>query len=255
MAFTTNRAKATVMIVDDQPIVRQGFAMLLKIQSDLEMCSEAADLTEALQTYQRCQPDLVVIDISLKEGNGLELTKDLVAMDPNTKILMCSIHDEMLYAERALRAGAKGYISKDAESQMLLTAMRRILDGQLYLSKRMTDRMLVRVVSGNKEEWKISPMDSLSDRELEVFEEIGHGFTTRQIAHKLSLSPKTIETYRENLKQKLNLQNATELTQHAVKWTLENTERRRAVGLGSIEKYLSDQPEWARVRLAPGTGG
>ncbi len=225
MALTTARAKATVMIVDDQPIVRQGFAMLLKIQTDLDLCAEAADLTEALKLYQQHRPDLVIIDISLKAGSGLELTKDLVAIDSNAKILMCSIHDEMLYAERALRAGAKGYISKDAESQMLILAMRRILAGQLYLSKRMTDRMLVRVVSGNKEEWKLSPMDSLSDRELEVFEEIGQGFTTRQIAHKLNLSPKTIETYRENLKQKLNLQNATELTQHAVKWTLENTER------------------------------
>ncbi len=225
MAITTSTEKATVMIVDDQPIVRQGFAMLLDIQPDLEMCSEASDLTEALRCYREFRPDLVVIDVSLKEGNGLELTKDLVAMDPGCKILMCSIHDETLYAERALRAGAKGYVSKDAESQVLLAAMRRVLDGQLYLSKRMTDRMLVRVVGGNKDEWKISPMESLSDRELEVFEEIGHGFTTRQIAHKLSLSPKTIETYRENLKQKLNLRNATELTQHAVKWMLENTER------------------------------
>ena len=225
MALTTVRAKATVMIVDDQPIVRQGFAMLLKPHTDLDLCAEAADLTEAIKLYQQIRPDLVIIDISLKAGSGLELTKDLVALDANARILMCSIHDEMLYAERALRAGAKGYVSKDADSQVLTLAMRRVLDGQLYLSKRMTDRMLVRVVSGNKEEWKLSPMDSLSDRELEVFEEIGQGFTTRQIAHKLSLSPKTIETYRENLKQKLNLQNATELTQHAVKWTLETTER------------------------------
>lgn len=224
MAYTTSTAAAKVLIVDDQPIVRRGFAMLLQGQADLEVCGEAADQKEAFLAYSQCRPDLIVVDVTLSEGNGLELTKDLVALDPQAKILMCSIHDETLYAERALRAGAKGYISKNAEPDILISAMRRILEGQVYLSERMRDRMLVRLAGGNiKEEWKDSPMDSLSDRELEVFEEIGSGATTRQIAHKLDLSPKTIETYRENLKQKLHLQNATELTQHAVKWMLENT--------------------------------
>ncbi len=222
MAYTTSTAVSRVLIVDDQPIIRRGFALLLQGQADLELCGEAANQKEAFLAYSQCRPDLIVVDITLREGNGLELAKDLVALDPQVKILMCSIHDETLYAERALRAGAKGYISKNAEPDILLAAMRRILDGQVYLSERMRDRMLVRLSGGNGVEWKASPMDSLSDRELEVFEEIGYGSTTREIASKLDLSPKTIETYRENLKQKLNLQNATELTQHAVKWTLEN---------------------------------
>jgi DNA-binding NarL/FixJ family response regulator len=222
MAYTTATAKSRVLIVDDQPIVRRGFAMLLSEQADLELCGEAANQQEAFLAYNQYKPHLMVVDITLKEGNGLELAKDLVACDSHAKVLMCSMHDETLYAERALRAGAKGYISKNAEPEVLLSAMRRILEGQVYLSERMRDRMLVRLAGGNTPEWKDSPMDSLSDRELEVFEEIGSGSTTREIAHKLGLSPKTIETYRENLKQKLNLQNATELTQHAVKWTLEN---------------------------------
>lgn len=219
---TTSTLTSRILIVDDQPIVRQGFAMLLHSQEDLEICGEAADHSQAFQVYDQQRPDLIIVDVTLREGNGLELTKDLVALDPGVKILVCSIHNETLYAERALRAGAKGYINKNAESDTLLSAMRKILDGQCYLSKQMTDRMLVQLASGNKEEWRESPMDTLSDRELEVFEQIGSGITTKQIADKLDLSPKTIETYRENLKQKLKLQNATELTQHAVQWTLEN---------------------------------
>ena len=222
MAYTMSTAVSTVLVVDDQPIIRRGFAMLLQGQADLELCGEAANQKEAFLAYNKRRPDLMVIDVTLSEGNGLELTKDLVSLNPQVRILMCSIHDETLYAERALRAGAKGYISKNAEPAELLAAMRRVLEGSVYLSERMRDRLLSRISGGNGMEWKTSPMDSLSDRELEVFEEIGYGATTREIAHKLDLSPKTIETYRENLKQKLNLQNATELTQHAVKWTLEN---------------------------------
>lgn len=226
MAFSETTAISTVLVVDDHPIVRRGFAMMLRSEEDFKVVGEAADLTEAFQLYRQHKPDLVMVDVMLRQGNGLELTKDLVALNPNVKVLICSVNDESLYAERALRAGAKGYVCKHSEPKVIIAAMRRVLRGQLYLSENMVNRMLARAVGGNGQNLKVSPMDSLSDRELEVFEEIGHGFTTRQIAQKLELSPKTIETYRENLKLKLHLRNATELTQHAVKWMLENSGER-----------------------------
>lgn len=164
---------------------------------------------------------ITIVDLTLADGNGLELTKDLIALNSDAKILVCSMHQELPYAERALRAGAKGYIHKSAAPATLLSAMRNILDGQLYLSPQLADRMLSRL-SPNSDRESNSPLDGLSDRELEVFEEIGHGSTTKQIACKFDLSPKTIDTFRENLKQKLRLENSTELTQHAVRWTLEN---------------------------------
>jgi DNA-binding NarL/FixJ family response regulator len=210
-----------ILIVDDHPIVRQGLALLIANEPDLEVCGEAADAAEAIQLLTTARPDLIVVDISLHSGNGIELIKQIKARDEHARMLVSSMHDEALFAERALRAGAMGYVNKAEATEKVLEAIRQVLRGKIYLSPRMTERMLCRAV-GSEENLESSPIDTLSDRELEVFELIGQGLTTRQIANKLHLSPKTVETYRENIKSKLNLTNATELTRHAVQWTLEN---------------------------------
>jgi DNA-binding NarL/FixJ family response regulator len=221
--FAPNRIVSTrILIVDDHPIVRQGMRLLIDAQPDLSVCGEAEGLSQAMQLYRETKPDLLVVDISLENGNGIELIKELIAQNDRQKILVCSMHDETLFAERALRAGAKGYVNKEEATDQLIEAIHRVASGRVYLSSRMTDRMLCRQVGGNDEEPK-SAIETLSDRELEVFEQIGHGITTRQIAEKLHLSPKTVETYRENIKHKLNLSNAAELTQHAVQWVLEQS--------------------------------
>ena len=214
--------RARIAIVDDHPIVRQGLSQLIAQHPGLEVCGEAADAVEALQMVSEKRPDLIIVDISLSSGNGIELIKQIKARDDRVKMLVSSMHDESLFAERALRAGAMGYINKGEATEKVFEAIHQVLGGKIYLSPRMTDRMLCRAI-GTDDALAGSPIDSLSDRELEVFELIGQGLTTRQIASKLELSPKTVETYRENIKSKLNLSNATELTRHAVQWTLESS--------------------------------
>lgn len=218
--ITTPGRVQRVLIVDDHPIVREGLAAVINREVDLEVCGQAGGLSQAMRLFQQERPDLVVADVSLEDGNGLELVKELVAYDSGIKVLVQSMYEESLYAERALRAGARGYINKEEALAQVVNAIRQVLRGRVYLSSRMTDRLLHRSVRGFEPER--SPIESLSDRELEVFEQIGRGITTRRIAQNLYLSPKTIETYRENIKTKLNLKNATELTQHAVQWVLEN---------------------------------
>ena len=217
-----NIVKKRVMIVDDHPVVRQGLALLIDQQPDLEVCAEADSVADAFAKFTESGPDLVIIDLSLKDGSGIELNKEIKARNEHAKMLVSSMHDESLFAERVLRAGAKGYISKQEATGNIVEAARQVLDGRVYLSPRMSDQMLHRLVASGEEADR-SPIDSLSDRELEVFEMIGQGLTTRQIATKLDLSPKTVETYRENIKAKLNLPNGTALTRHAVQWLLENT--------------------------------
>jgi len=209
-----------VLIVDDHPIVREGIAAVINRERDMEVCGQAGGLAEAMRLHREEKPDIVVADVSLADGNGLELVKELVAQNADVKVLVQSMHEESLYAERSLRAGARGYINKEEAPTQLITAIRQVLKGRVYLSTRMTDRLLNRSVRGVEADR--SPIESLSDRELEVFEQIGRGMTTRRIAQNLYLSPKTIETYRENIKTKLSLLNATELTQHAVQWVLDN---------------------------------
>jgi DNA-binding NarL/FixJ family response regulator len=221
---TPSRIRSTtsrVMIVDDQPIVRRGLVSLFVREPDFEVCGEAGSFSEALKTFHETRPHVVTVEIVLGDGSGLDLIRELSTMDPNVDVVVLSMHDETLYAERALRAGAKGFLSKTSTTERIVDALRRVLDGRIYLSDRMTDRMLCRTVGSNGSVDK-NPIESLSDRELEVFEHVGRGVTTRLIAEKLHLSPKTVETYRENIKCKLNLRNAMELTQHAVKWVLEN---------------------------------
>ncbi|MEZ6063097.1 MAG: response regulator transcription factor [Planctomycetaceae bacterium] len=211
--------EARVLIVDDHPIVRNGLRVLFDNEPDFCVCAEADGLNQALQQFRETRPDVVVSDISFEGGNGIELVRELISIDPDVRVLICSMHDESLFAERALRAGAKGYIRKGEAAGQLTAAVRRIVGGQVYLSAAMTERMLHLQIGDQKAEK--SSVEALSDRELQVFEQIGHGISTRHIARNLHLSPKTVETHREKIKTKLNLSNSTELTQHAVLWVLQ----------------------------------
>jgi DNA-binding NarL/FixJ family response regulator len=208
------------MIVDDHPLVRSGFRQLIESEGDLSVCCEAATMSEALQLIKHCKPNLAIIDLSLPDGNGLELIKRLHQQYPNILILVSSMHDEDLFAERALRAGAKGYINKQEAGEEVIVAARRVLDGKIYLSTHIAERLLLER-DGNPGAPVLSPVEHLSNRELEVFELIGHGMTTGEIADKLHLSVKTIETHRANIKTKLGLCSAGELTRSAVQWTLD----------------------------------
>lgn len=209
-----------IVVVDSHPIVRRGLSHVLVNEPDLEICGEAEDSAAALQLVQTMNPDVVVLDITLKNGSGLDAIKQIKAASPDTKILVLSLHSEVLYAEQVLRTGAKGFISKQESPEQIVAALRAILNGQIYLSRKMSDRMLRRIASGG-EALERSPLECLSDRELEVFGQIGQGMTTRQIAERLHLSPKTIETHRENIKKKLSLVSSVELTHRAVRWVLE----------------------------------
>ncbi len=213
----TGGNKTQILIVDDHPIVRQGLAQLINHEEDLSVCGQAEDAPAALKIIKQLGPDLVVVDISLKETSGMELIKDIKTQYPDLPVLALSMHDESLFAERALRAGAKGYIMKAEATENVVTAIRKVLNDELYLSDRMQNKM-VRKLVGEKPGPGASAIDSLSDRELEVFLLIGQGYGTRQIAEKLYLSAKTIETYRAHLKDKLDLANSTELLQYAIQW-------------------------------------
>jgi DNA-binding NarL/FixJ family response regulator len=213
----TGAKKATIVIVDDHPIVRQGLADLLNEEQDLAVIGQAEDAPEAMQIIRKQKPDIVIIDVSLKETSGIELIKDIKALDSEIPVLTLSMHDESLYAERALRAGAKGYIMKQEATDKIVNAIRTVLKGQLYLSDRMSSRILRKIVGGGVEV-ESSPIDRLSDRELEVFTLLGQGHGTRQISEQLHLSIKTIETYRSHIKEKLDLADSTELLQHAIQW-------------------------------------
>jgi DNA-binding NarL/FixJ family response regulator len=210
-----------ILIVDDHPLVREGLIGLLTTQPDFEICGEAAGIAEALQRTQTTQPDVAIIDLTLSDGSGLELIKELREHWPDIKLVVLSMHDESLFAERVLRAGAVGYVSKHEASRTIVQALRTILAGKLYLSQQMTEQMMQRVFGGSAGLDR-SPIERLTDREIEVFELIGAGLTIRQIAAKLQLSPKTVETHREHIKDKLQFKNTTELTRHAVQWVLEH---------------------------------
>lgn len=210
-------AKRRLFLVDDHPVTRQGVAVLINQESDLMVCGEADSTPLALDLIQRSRPDLAIIDITLKSTSGIELMKNIKALLPDMPVLIMSMHDESLYAERALRAGAKGYIMKHEASEKILTAIRRVLSGELYLSEKMKEKMLHRLVKSRKDEVVFS-IDTLSDREMEVFQLIGNGYSTRQIAAKLNLSVKTIDSYREHLKLKLRLEKGADLVKHAIQW-------------------------------------
>ncbi|MGA2265849.1 MAG: response regulator transcription factor [Phycisphaerae bacterium] len=206
-----------IFIVDDHPVVRQGIAMLVNQESDLKVCGDAEGAAVALREIERIKPDLVILDLSLKDGNGLELIKDLRIRLPKLLILVLSMHDESFYAERVLRAGAKGYITKDEATGKVVEGIRRILRGEVFLSDRMATKMLSKLTGGRAEAARPS-VENLTDRELQVFELIGSGIGTSEIAKKLHLSVKTIDSHREHIKQKLKLDSASELVKHAVQW-------------------------------------
>ena len=217
--FSGRPLRSRVFLVDDHPLVRRGLADIIGRESDLEVCGEAADVQEAIREVQHAQPDIVVVDLTLKTGHGLELIEKLKDRNAHVKILVSSMHDETLFAERVLRAGAMGYVSKQEPPEMLLRAIRQVLQGDVYLSPRMTSRLLHGVARGHATQ--DDPVQNLSNREIEVFEMIGQGLTVQQIAMRLHLSPKTIETHREKVKQKLNVKSSAELNRHAVQWVLE----------------------------------
>jgi DNA-binding NarL/FixJ family response regulator len=218
----TKKIKAKIMIVDDHPIMRRGLAELINLENDLIICGEAESTSSALEMIKLHRPNLVLVDLSLKDENGLNLIKDIKARFPAVLTLVLSMHDEGFYAERALRAGAKGYIMKQQATTLVLVAIRRILGGEVYLSDAMSSQML-RQVTGQKGKTKGIGVERLSDRELEVFRLIGMGLGTRQIAGKLSRSVKTVETYREHIKLKLDLKDSSELVQNAIQWSRSNS--------------------------------
>jgi DNA-binding NarL/FixJ family response regulator len=211
--------KKCVFVIDDHPLLRQGLAMLINQQADMRVCGEAEDMRVAMQCIVQLNPDIIVLDISLKGPDGLEVLKTIRATKPDLPVLVLSMHDEATYAERAIRARANGYIMKQEATEKVLVAIRRILDGEVYLSDAMSKKLLQQFIDGTS-----APMESrvavLSDRELEVFRLIGEGRATREIAQELHLSVKTVETYQAHIKEKLGLKSGRELIQQAIQWKI-----------------------------------
>jgi len=214
-----NNKKRSVLIVDDHPLIRQGVTQLVQQEEDLTVCGEAEDGPEVLPAIQEARPDIVVLDIMLKTTNGLALIGAIQERFPGLPVLILSMHDEALYAERALRAGAQGYVMKQDSPEKLIEAIRRVLQGEIYLSDNMTARMLKKIATGEPSA-ELSPLELLSARELEVFRLIGRGTATRQIADQLQVSVKTVDAHRANIKKKLDLKSGAELVQRAIKWVL-----------------------------------
>jgi DNA-binding NarL/FixJ family response regulator len=211
--------KKRVFVVEDHPIVRQDLALLINREPDLEVGGEAEDAQSALQILPSLNPDIAAIDISLLGPDGLDLLKDIRTRLPNLPVLILSIHDESLYAERALRAGAQGYIMREEATEKVLVALRRILNHEIYVSERIANHMLQRYI-GARDTGRASSVADLTDRELEVFRLIGEGHSTRQIADELHISVKTVESYQAHIKEKLSLRSARELVKHAIRWSI-----------------------------------
>jgi len=209
-----------ILIVDDHPLVRSGFVQLISDEPDLEVCGEAGDEGQALQLVAASAPDLVIVDLSLAGGSGINLIERIKAHHGEVSMLVVSMHDESLFAERVLAAGALGYLNKQEAPSNIIRAIRRVLDGKVYVSDKLTERLLDSLTGMAKTPGQ-SPMQRLSNRELEVFELIGRGMTTGKIADHLKLSTKTIETHRENIKKKLGLASGQELTRRAMHWLIE----------------------------------
>lgn len=206
-----------VLIVDDHPIVRQGLRRLIDQEEDLDVCGEAETVREARAAIRERRPDALIVDISLKQGDGLELVRDVRAQYPTLPILVLSMHDETIYAERMLSAGANGYIMKQAASDQFLAAVRRVLDGGIYLSDTVSNSMIQKFTSGGAHV-SANPIDRLSNREIQILHLIGKGLSTREAAEALDLSIKTVESHRQRIKKKLNLTTGTQLVQYAVNW-------------------------------------
>jgi DNA-binding NarL/FixJ family response regulator len=211
--------KNRVLVVDDHPIVRQGLALLINQEPDLLVCGEAEEAVGAMKVLASSRPDILIVDVSLNGPDGLDLLKNIRNGHPTLPVLILSMHDELIYAERALRAGANGYIMKQEATEKVLVALRRILAGEIYVSDRIANQMVKHYITGSGTV-RHSSIADLSDRELEVFRLIGEGHGTRQIAEELHLSVKTVESYQAHIKEKLSLRSARQLMQHAIQWSL-----------------------------------
>jgi len=211
--------KKRILVVDDHPIVRQGLALLINREPDLVVCGEAEEAMGAMHVLASARPDVLIVDISLNGPDGLDLLKNIRITHPALPVLILSMHEESIYAERALRAGANGYIMKQEATERVLVAVRRILSGEIYVSGRIADKMLKHYITGSGT-LRDSSIADLSDRELEVFRLIGDGHGTRQIAEELHLSIKTVESHQAHIKEKLSLRSARELMQHAIQWNM-----------------------------------
>lgn len=211
-------ARKKILLVDDHPMMRVGVTALINAEPDLTVCCQASNAEEALREIPKCSPDLVITDITMPGRGGLELIKDIRALHESLPVLVVSMHDEMLHGERALRAGARGYLMKEAGGEKMLEAIRKVLSGQVYVSENMAGKIFD-IFSGRRtQSHQHSPIEKLTDREFEVFQLIGQGKATREIARQLNLSSKTVDVHRGNLKQKLELKDATSLVRYAVRW-------------------------------------
>jgi len=214
--------KKQLVIIDDHPMVRDWLGQLINKEEDLEVCGGAEDMRQGMDVIQRASPDLVIVDITLKNSSGLELIKGLRALSMQMPVLVFSMHAESLYAQRVLRAGASGYITKDCPPSEVLSAIRHVLAGKVYLSQEMTSQFLKNARASGGAKGASSPVDRLTDRELVVLEKIGRGYSTRKIADALQVGVATVDTYRARIKEKLNLQNGTELLQFGIQWLREH---------------------------------
>ena len=210
-------AKRKVLIVDDHPILRQGIAQLIQREEDLEICGEAEDAQAALKLIEELKPDVAVVDISLRDSSGIDLIKDMKIRCPSVPVLVLSMHNESFYAERCFRAGARGYVTKGEPSAKVIEGIRQVLSGEVYVSEKIASKMVCKMVGSRRDSDQYT-IDRLSDREFEVFELIGQGMQTREIAERLHLSVKTIDAHRENIKRKLKLRDATDLLKTAIQW-------------------------------------
>lgn len=213
----TEKRKVQILIVDDHPVVCEGLEAIFDHERDLQVCGQAEDAAGALEAIANVKPDIAIVDISLKQSDGIELTKTLKARYPDIAVIVLSVHDELVYAERVLLAGAKGYLMKDTVSEHIITAIRKVLRGEIYVSDAVSKKFM-HIIAGDKAGMNKTPIEGLSDREFETFRLIGRGVKASQIAAQLHLSVKTIETYRSRIKEKLGLDSASQLLQYAISW-------------------------------------
>jgi DNA-binding NarL/FixJ family response regulator len=221
MQAETLQSVIQVLLVEDHPMFRERLASVISKRGDMAVCGEADNVNDALDLAERLRPNIAIVDITLRASNGLDFLKDLKARDIDLPVLVLSMHDEAIYAERVLRAGARGYITKHEASSEVMAAIEQVLDGQVYLSRQMTSRMLGRFTIGKKAAVS-GDITALTDRELDVFQRIGHGETARDIAAALHVGVTTVDTYRARIKEKLGLRNGNELQRRAMEWVQEN---------------------------------
>jgi len=218
------KQKQKIFLIDDHPLVREWLSNLINQQPDLVVCGEAEDASHALEKIGSSKPDLAIVDLTLKCGSGLDLIKDVTRLYPHVAVIVLTMHDESLYAERAFRAGARGYVMKRDTTKNVITAVRQVLEGKVYMSDKVTTLFADKLIDGRRTE-EISVTSVLSDRELEIFELLGQGWETKRIAESLNLSLKTVQTYCARIKEKLHLDNATELLREAIRWQEHETKK------------------------------